>query len=1166
MPASATSTSERRAIVDRARQSWIERLVDLSRRNNLLFFRHLKRGTLDLTNADRESLDDLFGDTAVGPERLLPDADPDRLPAQLLDIARRAQANRDERNLETLYIACGLATWKSEDGGRPAEAPIVLLPVGVEKRPQGARVMLRRTGMAKINPVLLHVLNVVHRCGVDEETLLSAAEREDEHSRLDFNAVFEHLVRAAAAVPEFAVTQSIVLGNFSFHKLAMVRDLEERGGVMADHELISALAGDSEARAGLGEGGSLGDPRELDAMHPDDEFVILDADSSQQRVVAAALAGRDGVIQGPPGTGKSQTIANVIAALAAKGKRVLFVAQKRAALDVVLDRLNKVGLGHLALDLHGAELSRGKVMAKFAESLDHVREAAAVDSDALHGRLAQCRAKLNDHVQRLHAVRAPSGLSAYEIQGRLLRMADVTTRTRWRGPDLQRLDGERAGRARSVLEDACELGDLVLGTSTSPWNDVELANGQAALEAHDLAARIQNERIPAVVDGLAHLSRKTGLATGGTLGEAESILKLVEDVNETLSRYRADIFQEDLDALATSLQPARSRTGALWAWLTRSAYRHARKTVLTHRTAGQVSTAQLLAEIEQARGQVRRWREQGGQAAAPRGYGIAELREATQRLVSELDQLARIMSRADLPGLTIDQMRVAVDALAADSATPAKLPRVFALRHELNALGLQGLLQELKQSPATPSAWIERFDHALLSSCLDQVRAEDPALASFNGRSHDTTADEFRRLDRERLAITAARVRRAHAERVIDAMNRHPAQAQLVRNEAHKKSRHQPLRKTVTQAPDVITALRPCWMVSPLSVAELLPAAPHFDLVLFDEASQVLPEDAVCALMRGRKAIVAGDQHQLPPTAFFAGGSDADDGTDDEVQGLGTVGFESILGLMCTFIEPWSLDWHYRSRDESLIAFSNRFIYGDRLITFPGVGDVAGVSHVLVDASVTRDGEEDSVTDEVRRVVDLLAEHARNRKSESLGVITMGIKHQDRVLAALDAAMGADPDLASFLDEQREERFFVKNLERVQGDERDVIILSIGYGKDRNGKLPYRFGPLLQDGGERRLNVAVTRARRRMTVVSSFSHLDMDPGRSSAKGVELLRRYLEFAASAGRSLGDRGVSGGVPMNPFEAAVFDALTARGIALEAQWGVSRYRIDLVAKHPS
>lgn len=222
------------------------------------------------------------------------------------------------------------------------------------------------------------------------------------------------------------------------------------------------------------------------------------------------------------------------------------------------------------------------------------------------------------------------------------------------------------------------------------------------------------------------------------------------------------------------------------------------------------------------------------------------------------------------------------------------------------------------------------------------------------------------------------------------------------------------------------------------------------------------------------------------------------------------------------------------------------------------------MTHVLVNQPVPRDGEEDSVTEEVRRVVALVEEHAATRPSESLGVITMGIAHQYRIQAALDAGARENADLAVFLDEGRSERFFVKNLERVQGDEREAIILSIGYGKDRSGRLPYRFGPLLYQGGERRLNVAITRARRRMTVVSSFSHLDMDPGRSNAAGVELLRLYLEFAASNGRNLGDRGISG-EPLKVFEASVFDALTARGCPLLTQWGSSRYRIDLVAQHP-
>lgn len=1163
MPDTATANPERHVAVDRARQSWIKRLIDLSRRNNLLFFRPLKRGTLDLAAAPLEVLQELLTGSAVGLERLIPDGDQDRLAAQVIDISRRALANREERNLETLYLACGLATWKADDGGRPADAPVVLIPVAVEKR--NARVALRRTGTMTANPVLIHVLRTVHHCDASEEALLDAADRDEETNSLDLDGVYRHLAEVASTVPGFAVKRSVVLGNFSFHKMAMVRDLEQCGEMMASHDLIAALAGHAGARTDLGQRGGLGDPRELDLVHPDQEFLILDADSSQQRVVAATLNDSDGVIQGPPGTGKSQTIANVIAALAANGKRVLFVAQKRAALEVVLKRLEQVGLGHIALDLHGAELTRRAVLAKFTESLDHVRNATPVDSDDIHGRLQQCRAKLNSHAERLHGVRAPWGLTAYEMQGRLLALQSVTTRTRWRGADLQRIDADCARRIRSVLGEAVDVGDLVLGVSASPWNQIELTNGQAALEAVDLVTRLGRERLPDLQAAIDRVCREAGLRAPTTLDECASTIRLVEDVNSTLSRFRGEVFNGDLAQLAAALHPARSRLGSAWAWLTRSTFREARTRALELRKAGKVAATQLRAEVEQACHQVGRWHDLGGPSATLRAVAVSQARESLTSVVADVESLGKLLGRHDLCTLELTALGQLVETLANDSTTPAKLPRVAALRNELRSLGLQQLLAELHEVPITDGAWIERFEHAWLSSCLDQVRAEDSDLASFNGRSHDTTADEFRRLDRHRLEITASRVRRAHAERAVEAMNRFPTQAQLVRSEASKKRRHLPLRTTVAQAPDVMTALRPCWMVSPLSVAELLPASTHFDLVLFDEASQVLPEDAVCALLRGRRTVVAGDQHQLPPTTFFAGEVDDDEESGDAQAALGTSGFESILDSMCTFLEPWQLEWHYRSRDESLIAFSNRNIYGDRLITFPGTGGGAAVSHVRVEQAVARDGEEDSVSDEVRRVLDLVVEHAKARPGETLGVITMGIKHQDRILGALDSAIEADPQLATFLDESREERFFVKNLERVQGDERDAIILSIGYGKDRNGKLPYRFGPLLQEGGERRLNVAVTRARRRLTVVSSFSHLDMDPGRSTARGVELLRQYLEFAASEGRSLGDRGLSGGVPMNHFEASVYDALTAKGIPLLAQWGASRYRIDLVAQHP-
>jgi len=235
------------------------------------------------------------------------------------------------------------------------------------------------------------------------------------------------------------------------------------------------------------------------------------------------------------------------------------------------------------------------------------------------------------------------------------------------------------------------------------------------------------------------------------------------------------------------------------------------------------------------------------------------------------------------------------------------------------------------------------------------------------------------------------------------------------------------------------------------------------------------------------------------------------------------------------------------------------------LVTFPGPGRETPIEHIVI-SEPPREGEEKSVGAEVDRVVQLVLDHAEKRPDESLGVITMGIAHQRRVDAAIEASRSLRPDLDEFFDEGRREKFFVKNLERVQGDERDAIILSIGYGKDRGGKLPYHFGPLLKDGGERRLNVAVTRAKNQVRTVSSFSDSDMDPARSKAKGVELLRLYVQYARSSGTNLGMGEGLSHVPLNPFEADIADALEREGIHVLPQWGASGYRIDLVARHPT
>jgi very-short-patch-repair endonuclease len=452
-----------------------------------------------------------------------------------------------------------------------------------------------------------------------------------------------------------------------------------------------------------------------------------------------------------------------------------------------------------------------------------------------------------------------------------------------------------------------------------------------------------------------------------------------------------------------------------------------------------------------------------------------------------------------------------------------------------------------------------------MASIVDDVRLGDRRVGGFDGHQHTATVDDFQHADRRHIATTAQRVRRLAAERAHRIGDEQPDQAALIKKEAAKRSRHLPVRDTFRAAPEVMTSIKPCWVMSPLVVSQVLPHdQPYFDVVIFDEASQVRPAEAIPAIARGRQLVVAGDEKQLPPTDFFSGPVIAGD-SDDDAGNLAATGtdFESILDVL-EFLVDWEmLEWHYRSADERLIAFSNAHLYGKSLLTFPGVSGPECLRHVHVPWQPNRADGEDSTSTEVLKVVELILEHAEERPEQSLGVIAMGIKHADRIDGALRHALRDRSDLDDFFDEDQPERFFIKNLERVQGDERDAIILTVGYGKGADGEMAYRFGPLNLEGGERRLNVAVTRARRRMTAVSSFTSADMDPERTR-RGGDLLRLYLGYAESCGEKL-DRAATDAPELNAFELDIRDALDRAGIPLICQHGVGRYRLDFAAKHP-
>ncbi len=1084
-----------------------------------------------------------------------------------LNIWRRAQANQEEKGLATMFVALGMASWKASDGGRDSEAPVLLLPVGLEvKGHAGTSLSIHRGGPVQVNLVLLHVLETEFGVSISSDKVLSQLQGHEEGEVFDPSPVYELFNEACTSVPEFRIRDSAVLGNFAFQKMAMVRDLQEGAEQLVSNDITAALAGDTDAKESVGAKAQNPDPKEFDTIPPQSEFLILDADSSQQSAIAAVLAGQSAVIHGPPGTGKSQTIANLVASLAAVGKRVLFVAEKRAALQVVLKRLQQVGLDKIAIDLHGADVSPKRVMEQVAAALSTVRQAIPVDCDRMHQQYVERRDRLNRHVESLHRRRKPSGTSVYELQGTLLRLqSEAQSDARWRGPELTKIENADPAKVRDLLREAGGLASLFLRSDPSPWNGVRLPDGATAQQAVDLVARLSSQTWHEFMSSLGELEKVARFRTSKTLKDAQQMYCLLAAVHKTLNLYSSEIFGQNIQAMIGALAPG--KTGGLrgiWTWSTSGEYRRARNQALSYRAAGKASGPELFAELTAAEDQRMEWAELSSRLSSPQTLqGQSDGNRNLDLAVADLAVLSSIVSTKQFDSLPLAEIATYIDALAKDRLTPMKLPKLCEVEQSLERSGVVKLVEELRKKKIIPEKWVPAFDQSWHSSCLEAAQAEDPEIAGFNGRTHDGFVREFKELDRERIRIAAARVRRTYAERAITAMNEHKTEEYIIRSESEKKRRHRPLRALFAEARHVLTAVCPCWMASPLSVSQLLDRTRCFDFVIFDEASQVLPEDAIPAVMRGSYLVVAGDKWQLPPTTFFAAADD-DELVEDE-SNAAIEGYESLLDTTNAFMPSWSLDWHYRSRDETLISFSNHYIYKDRLVTFPGPGGAPVIQHVLVQQPPGVDGQEESSSAEVNKVVDLVLEHAEKRPRQSLGVIAMGIRHADRVQRAIDQALLQRPELGQFFDADAEERFFVKNLERVQGDERDAIILTVGYGKDRGGNLPFRFGPLLSLGGQRRLNVAVTRARQRMTLVSSFSHQDMDLAKvKPGTGVELLRFYLEYAASGGKRLGDLA-STDFPLNSFEAEVFDVLGSKGIPLVPQCGASSYRIDLVAQHP-
>ena len=470
------------------------------------------------------------------------------------------------------------------------------------------------------------------------------------------------------------------------------------------------------------------------------------------------------------------------------------------------------------------------------------------------------------------------------------------------------------------------------------------------------------------------------------------------------------------------------------------------------------------------------------------------------------------------------------------------------------------------------------WERATLLAWADAELADTPVLARFHGAAHHAQVAAFADLDRATLALVRARALARLAERVPRITDAGPdpgGELGTLLHELKKQRGHRPLRRLFTEIPTLLPRLAPCLLMSPLSVAQYLdPALSRFDVVVFDEASQLPTADAIGALARGDAAVVVGDSRQLPPTRFFQAGPDHDDDHDVDDDAAGDpVELDSVLDdCVAARLPELHLAWHYRSKHEDLIAFANQRYYGDRLQVFPTAhgSPELGVVWRRVGGAYDRAGTRQNRIEAAAVAADVIARlRDPAQRGRSIAVVTFSRAQQALIEDLLDDARAAEPELDAWFDaaEERGEPVLVKNLETIQGDERDVVMLSVGYGPDDGGVFTRNLGPLSQRGGERRLNVAITRAREQLVVVSSFAPEDL--AGATGRGVQDLAALIDFARAGGgaaRQASAGGDAAAPPASPITDAIARGLVERGWTVRHQVGCGAYKVDLAIVDPN
>ena len=1203
---------------------------------------------------------DLFDDNGKSDTLLQTPYSSRQLQKRLLKTFYDARTHIEEQGVNVLFIALGMLKWfESEDSETERKAPLLLIPVELERNSVNSPFQMRYTGDGIGGNLSLKAkLYSDFRIDVPEPQL---DENQDE---LDFNVskYFEEYNQRIAAQPRWKIDpDTVVLSFFSYTKYLMYKDLDPDhwpAQALEEHPVLSKLLSESFSS-------QLSNQVETFTNHVIDEYLsvgknshILDADSSQAQAILLAKRGDNLVIQGPPGTGKSQTIANIIAEFVGDGKKVLFVAEKMAALEVVKRRLDDVSIGELCLPLHSNKANKRF----FLDELQRTLNLGDIESGYINDDpsiLQNVRDQLNAYASALNEPVGQTGVTPYQAYGHLLRIdsnLQGVSLPFWKSAQAENwTSSEYLERYRAVEELQRNLKNIGLPSMHAFWGSRLSIQTPRVKEEIFQASKRAFSGLMKLIQSATELAEYLSVPQPSTITETnvlaafaemfvdlalpvdiawdspkwlESKAQIVELLKngrmyqQTKQKYEnllaPHAWEEDLGTLLTKLEALPSVLRGL-----NPGYRNAMATMnslfVDQNALDTKKQIRIVREVQRVRtlaGEIERqdalgrelfksnWSgtesewdtlEEIGRIALKIQSAYVEKRVSQQhiRSISHLQDAESLATRARKLRASLDKYRYHLNAafkavgvkleeryqnsvglphqpfdeqrrmLARWARHIDKVSDIVAYnqsRSKLEELGLQTLLSLVETWEGAPDYLLLLFERNRYERIIERAYKIHQELAQFNRESHERRVGEFKELDENIFQINQVTLLKRHFQK-LSSVSLHSGQVGVLRHEFEKKRRHKPIRRLVQEAGQAIQAIKPVFMMSPLSVAAYLPPESiSFDLVVFDEASQIQPSEALGAIARAKQVVVVGDSKQLPPTSFF------DSYFENEDEDAFTSYTESILSLFkAQGAKEQMLRWHYRSRHESLIATSNHKFYDNRLLIFPSPverSDKLGLKYRYLPNAYYEPGEGKSCNrQEARMVAEAVLEHARTSPELSLGVAAFSQSQAQAIIEELEIQRNQRTETEEFFNLHPSEPFFIKNLENVQGDERDVIFISIGYGLQANGKLSHNFGPLNKDGGERRLNVFITRARIRCEVFTNMRYFHINPDQTNSLGVKALHAYLKYAETGELDI-PRPTGRGAD-SEFEQAVAQRLKDQGYEVHHQVGTAGYFIDLAIK---